>query len=162
METKNKLFKFIETSNDAVIIFNKDFDVIFANNALLKSLAVTRDEYIERGILSFTHPEDKKRLDAIIQQIFKTPNTHYKEKIRNISKVGVINHYEWSAYYDESEKVVFAQGRLLESHGNSDSQIYGEAKKLAQIGVWEYHVELNYVKWMMKFIKFMNSPLQLR
>ncbi len=147
METKNKLFKFIETSNDAVIIFNKDFDVIFANNALLKSLAVTRDEYIERGILSFTHPEDKKRLDAIIQQIFKTPNTHYKEKIRNISKVGVINHYEWSAYYDESEKVVFAQGRLLESHGNSDSQIYGEAKKLAQIGVWEYHVELNYVKW---------------
>ncbi|EQC47403.1 PAS domain-containing sensor histidine kinase [Bacteriovorax sp. Seq25_V] len=143
----NKIKKFLETSNDAVLIFNKEFEIFYVNSAMLKSLSVSEEEYKRIGFMSFTHPDDQVRLKVILEKVFTNPKIHVKERIRAISRTGIISHYEWSAYYDDKEDVIFAQGRILETHNSSDVQIYGEAKKLAQIGVWEYHVEANYVKW---------------
>lgn len=143
---EKNIFEFMHSSNDLVLIFNSSKEVIYGNNMVFKALGTTREEYTQFGVGAFIHPDDKVKLTNKVNIILRNPGVYFTEKLRSLTKEGLVVGIEWKSVYNKDTQQIFALGRVINTESSSDIQIL-EAKKLAKIGVWEYNVEQNSLKW---------------
>ena len=146
MKNLEILKKLIDTAGDFIVILDEKFHPIYANNTVLESLEIEPELLYKFGLQHFVHPDDAQRLKSFRSKIMDAPEFPETEKIRYISKSGKILQYETNSVFDKSTKSILVINRNLESIVGQEGA-YGNAKKLANIGGWEYQVESSELAW---------------
>ncbi len=146
MKNLEILKKLIDTAGDFIVILDEKFQPIYANKTVLESLEIDTDVLYKFGLQHFVHPDDALTLKAFRTKLMNAPEFPVTEKIRYISKSGKVLQYETNCVFDKSTNSILVINRNLESIVGQEGA-YGSAKKLANIGGWEYQVESSELAW---------------
>lgn len=144
MNINENILKFIKSTTDIVFSFKGESDYLYLNDMIAKLLKVDAESFKSQGHLSFVHSDDIDKAKKYYKDLKKNSDTFMTEKFRFISKSGDITHLHWNSIYIAEQDSITSIGRVLEE---ISEDVYGDAKKLAKVGVWEYHVETNFLKW---------------
>ncbi len=138
--------KLIQSSSDFITAFDDEDKIVFANKSALAALEIKYDTLVKKGLAAFIHPDDTKSIEVLKQNLKNHPNTSFYQKLRFISSSGKIRTLESNCTLDSETNTTIVISRDLQ-HLVSHEGMYGEAKKLANIGVWEYCVETDDLVW---------------
>lgn len=150
MSSEVNFKELLNNSTDIILITtdkaDEDRRVKYVNNIFYDILEVTNKDKVHRDITTYVHPDDVRKVDSLKQACTNNPGVTFDETVRFISKNGNIVSVDWNVYYNEDQGHYIGIGRNIQSKLNQEG-FYGDAKKLAKIGMWEYHVEKNHLKW---------------
>jgi len=144
MNINENILKFIKSTTDIVFSFKGESDYLYLNDMIAKLLKVDAEAFKSQGHLSFIHLDDIDKAKKYYKDLKTNSDTFMTEKFRFISKSGDITHLHWNSIYISEQDSITSIGRVLEEISDD---VYGDAKKLAKVGVWEFHVETNFLKW---------------
>lgn len=136
----------IDNAGDFIVVLDENFHPLYANFQALESLAISKEQLLDKGLKFFVHPDDIKVIMDLRKRLLGNPDIPITEKIRYISKDGKILQYETNCTYISEIKNTIVINRNLEVM-IGQANIYDQAKKLAKIGVWEYCIETNVLYW---------------
>jgi len=145
MEINKHLLECLNKSTDLIISFNEENEVLYANESITTQLKTNVEDFKKKGFLKFTHLEDTEKARKYIKDLEQNSDNYMTEKFRLLTVSGNIIHLHWNSIYNSKEKITTLVGRILEDSDTEDAM--GDAKRLARVGMWEYHVESNFFKW---------------
>ncbi|EQC44452.1 PAS domain-containing protein, partial [Bacteriovorax sp. DB6_IX] len=145
MEINSHLLNLINGSTDPILSFNESDEIIYHNDTLTDLLKLDKDAIKKKGLLKLIHVDDLDIGKKYLKSLKSNPDQYITEKFRFISCSGNIIHLHWNGVYSATEKLTTLFGRVCEDFSSEDA--LGDARRLARVGMWEYHVETNFFKW---------------
>jgi PAS domain S-box-containing protein len=145
MEINKQLLQFIQKSTDIVITFDETDKIIYANDSVKNHLGVNIDDFKSKGIEKFVHVDDLEKAKNYFKDLKTNCDTFMTEKFRLLSNSGKIISFHWNSLYCKDSKETTTIARAMDDQVAED--VLGDAKRLARVGMWEYHVESNFFKW---------------
>ncbi len=146
MKDKTNFETLIQKSSDLCVVIDQDDKVEFANKAVLNSLEVDLELLIKKGIATYFHPEDVKKMKNVKEKIMSNPGVSFLDRVRFISSTGKIRSYESNCTFDPDSKKIIMLNRDL-TNIISHEGMYDQAKRLANIGLWEYSIDNKSLYW---------------
>lgn len=100
----------IEISNDLMCIANANGYFKFINPAWERVLGYTKDEFLSRPFLSFIHPDDYGKVEAVVESL-KAGNRVFNYEDRYIHKDGTIRNILWTSAPSEDGREFYGIGK---------------------------------------------------
>lgn len=145
MEINSHLLNLLNGTTDPILSINESDEIIYHNDTLTDLLKLDKDAIKKKGLLKLIHVDDLDIGKKYLKSLKSNPDQYITEKFRFISCSGNIIHLNWNGIFSSKENITTIFGRLCEDYSSEDA--LGDARRLARVGMWEYHVETNFFKW---------------
>ncbi len=76
----------LDTISDAIILLNKDFEIIYQNNAVERITGFTFQETNGMPVEAFVLDDDKEELKSFLEEVAASPNVSMKKELRAVHK----------------------------------------------------------------------------
>jgi PAS domain S-box-containing protein len=89
-DSENRFRSLIENSSDVIVVADKDMNIVFISDSVLRFTGFKPGEIIGLKSMHFSHPEEKDRVREFINNVKNTPGIPQKIVYRTLKKDGSV------------------------------------------------------------------------